>query len=62
MKIFIQNQKVHTKILERTLYCPMRYKYQSTKFKQRDKANKEIAEAALKQAENNLRDKNSIYK
>lgn len=62
MKIFIQNKKVQTKILHRTLFCPMRYKYQSTKFKARDAQDKKNAEEALKLAENELRDKNSVYK
>lgn len=61
MKIFIQNKKVQTKILHRTLFCPMRYKYQSNKFKARDEQNKRNADAALKLAENELRDKSSIY-
>lgn len=61
MKIFIQNKKVQTKILHRTLFCPMRYKYQSTKFKARDAQDKKNAEEALKLAENELRDKNSVY-
>lgn len=44
MKIYIQRKKVATKILERTLYLPVVYKYTSTKFKNRAISEKEKAE------------------
>lgn len=47
MKIYIQNKKVLTKLLERELYMPRLLKYSSSKFKNRAKQEKEAAEMEL---------------
>lgn len=51
MKIYLQNKKVKTKFLHKTLYKPLRYVYKSKKFKSRSIAEKADAEKKLKQAE-----------
>jgi hypothetical protein len=48
MQIFIQNKKVRTKILEQTLYKPLRYEYSSNKFKSNANQEKAAAETDLK--------------
>lgn len=51
MKIYIQDKKVKTKILEKTLFRPIRYNFWSKKFRSRSNAEKQEAEKRLKQAE-----------
>ena len=62
MHIFIQEKKVQTKILERTLYFPIRYKHVSSKFKARDEKSKALADENLKKAHQIHREKSSVYK
>ena len=52
MKIYINNKKVQTKKLERTLFKPMKYTYTSNRFK-----NKAIA--SIKTIEDSIRVANS---
>lgn len=61
MKIYIQHKKVQTKILDRTLYFPIRYKYVSKKFKARTEKDKKFAEEHLKKAKDVYRDKSSAH-
>lgn len=56
MKIYLQNKKVKTKFLHKTLYKPLRYVYKSKKFKSRSIAEKAEAEKKLKQAEASKRE------
>lgn len=51
MKIYIQNKKVKTKIMEKTLLKPLRYMFTSKKFRSRSNAEKAEAEKRLRQAE-----------
>lgn len=61
MKIYIQNKKLQTKILDHKLFFPLKYKYVSKKFKCRDEKEKTNAEERLRNATNKVRDKTSVY-
>ncbi|RNA40245.1 MORC family CW-type zinc finger 2-like [Brachionus plicatilis] len=56
MKIYIQNKKVLTKLLERELYMTRMLKFSSSKFKNRAKQEKDAAEMELTKAKNDLRE------
>lgn len=62
MKIYIQGKKVRTKILERTLYYPLKYKFVTKKFKTRIEKEKSLAEQKLQQANDDLRHKTSALR
>lgn len=49
MKIYIQNKKVQTKLLDRLLYLPRMYEYTSSKFKKRAEQEKGLAEQEERQ-------------
>lgn len=54
MKIYIQNKKVRTKMLDRCLYRQYKYSYASTKFKKRAEAEAAKAEMQLKKLKADL--------
>lgn len=61
MKIYIQDKKVRTKILERSLYFPVQYRYVSKKFNARTEKEKKLIEEKIGKAEQDFRDKTSDY-
>ena len=59
MKIYIQSEKVKTKLFEQTLYEPRMYKYISKRFKTRANAEKQEAERKLNISKDKLRETES---
>jgi len=59
MKVYIQDKKVRTKMLEQTLFFPRSYEYRSTNFKAHDEKEKSLAENRLKNAKDICKDRNS---
>jgi hypothetical protein len=59
MKIYINGKKVQTKILERTLFKPMKYTYTSTRFKNKAQSSIKQTEAAIQVANEKLREAKS---
>ena len=59
MKIYINDKKVQTKILEKMLYFPRKYTYTSTRFKNKAISSIKSTEELLNISRNSVREANS---